>query len=78
MGLHNRHSCVVVAAGLTHLRTPYSQGLFCTFITLTPISSFYCHFDTGYLNRFLDTFEGSGIPRVLFDVKCSYDEGRGL
>jgi hypothetical protein len=39
---------------------------------------FCCHFDIGYLNRFLDTFEGAGMPRALFEGECSRGEGRGL
>jgi|GEM_PF-3443687 len=47
------------------------------FIILSPISPFFYHFNTGYLNRFLDTFEVSGIPWALFDGECSHEAGKG-
>jgi len=29
-----------------------------------------------YLNRFPGAFEGAGIPKALFDVKCSHGDLR--
>jgi hypothetical protein len=42
------------------------------FIILLPILPFFYHFNTWHLNRFLDTFEVSGMPWALFDGECSH------
>ena len=47
------------------------------FIILIPISPFFYHFNTGYLNRFIGTFEASEIPWALFESECSHEAGKG-